>query len=116
MRRIGLAVVLNSMSCRMRFCLALLLAIAAAGPPTVAQQATRISKIGFLATTTEPIAAFREGLRELAYIERKTVLLEVSNAGRHDSLRNKWFRNASNSLRDSVCFRDFVECTARGDF
>jgi len=77
MRLIGLAVVLNSMSCRIRFCLALLLAIAAVGPPTDAQQATRISKIGFLATTTEPIAAFREGLRELGYIERKTVLLEV---------------------------------------
>jgi len=77
MRLIGLAAVFNSMSCRIRFCLALLLAIAAAGPPTDAQQATRISKIGFLATTTEPIAAFREGLRELGYIERKTVLLEV---------------------------------------
>ena len=70
------------MSSRTLFGLVLLLAIAAAGPPSDAQQATRLPKIGFLAATTQVtgafgVAAFREGLRELGYIERKTVLLEV---------------------------------------
>ena len=70
------------MSSRTLFGLALLLTIATAGPPSDAQQATGIPKIGLLATTTQGslahlIAAFREGLRELGYIERKTVLLEV---------------------------------------
>src|SRR5215471_7140521 len=72
LRRIGLAVVLNSRSCRMRFCLTLLLAIAAASPPIDAQQASRIPKIGFLGTSAQAvapnIAAFRLGLRELGYI------------------------------------------------
>jgi putative tryptophan/tyrosine transport system substrate-binding protein len=82
MRRIGLAVVLNSRSCRMRFCLALLLAIAAPGPPSDAQQATRIPKIGFLTATNQVtlapnIAAFRQGLREVGYVEGKTILVEV---------------------------------------
>jgi hypothetical protein len=69
------------MSCRTLFGLVLLLAIAAASPPTDAQQASRIPKIGFLATAGQllapNIAAFRLGLRELGYIEGKTVLLEV---------------------------------------
>jgi putative ABC transport system substrate-binding protein len=47
-----------------------------------AQQTTRVPKIGFLATTTQvsvahAIAAFRQELRELAYVEGKTVLLEL---------------------------------------
>jgi len=46
-----------------------------------AQQTTRVPKIGFLATTTQVsvapvIAAFRQGLAELGYVEGKTVLLE----------------------------------------
>jgi len=69
----------------MRFCLTLLLAIAAASPPTDAQQPSRIPKIGFLATAGQllapNIAAFRLGLRELGYIEGKTVLLEVRLSG-----------------------------------
>jgi putative tryptophan/tyrosine transport system substrate-binding protein len=70
------------MSSRTLVGLVLLLAITAAGAPSDAQQATRLPKIGFLATGTQVtiahlIAALREGLRELGYIERKTVLLEV---------------------------------------
>ena len=70
------------MSFRMLFGLVLLLAVAAVGPSSDAQPATRIPRIGFLATTTQVtmahlIAAFREGLRELGYVEGKTVLLEV---------------------------------------
>jgi putative tryptophan/tyrosine transport system substrate-binding protein len=66
----------------MRFCLALLLAIAAPGPPSDAQQATRIPKIGFLTATNQVtlapnIAAFRQGLREVGYVEGKTILVEV---------------------------------------
>ena len=91
MRLIGLAVVLNSRSCRMRFCLTLLLAIAAASPPIDAQQASGIPKIGFLGTSAQVlapnIAAFRLGRRELGYIEGKTVLLEVRlPEGEHERL------------------------------
>ena len=62
--------------------LVFLLAIATTGPPIDAQQATRIPKIGLLATATQlsvahDIAAFRQGLRELGYVEGKTVLLEL---------------------------------------
>jgi len=70
------------LSSRTLFGLVLLLAIAAASPPIDAQQASRLPKIGFLGTTNQVtvapnIAAFRLGLRELGYIEGKTVLLEV---------------------------------------
>ena len=46
------------------------------------QQGARVSKIGFLATSTQVsiahlIAAFRQELRELGYIEGKTVLFEL---------------------------------------
>ena len=63
----------------------LLLAVAGACFPAAAQQAPRVPKIGFLATTTQAqvphlTGAFREGLRELGYIERKTVLLEARYA------------------------------------
>jgi hypothetical protein len=51
MRRIWLAVVLNSQSCRMRFCLTLLLAIAAASPPIDAQQARQL--VMFLLDSSE---------------------------------------------------------------
>ena len=62
--------------------LVFLLTIASVCPPIDAQQATRIPKIGFLAATTQvaiapAIAPFRQGLRELGYVEGKTILLEV---------------------------------------
>ena len=60
----------------------LLLAVAAAGSPVDAQQAPKIAKIGFLSATTPAavapaIAAFRQALRELGYVEGKTLVLEV---------------------------------------
>jgi putative ABC transport system substrate-binding protein len=63
-------------------CLAFLLAIASACPPIDAQSANRIPRIGFLGTTTQVtippfVGAFRQGLRELGYVEGKTVLLEI---------------------------------------
>jgi putative tryptophan/tyrosine transport system substrate-binding protein len=91
------------MSSRTLFGVVLLLAIAAAGPPSDAQQATRIPKIGFITSTTQVsiahlIAAFREGLRELGYIERKTILLEVRLAeGAAERLPNShgsWLRSS----------------------
>ena len=70
------------MNSRTLFGLVLLLAIAAVGPPIDAQPAARIPKIAFLGGTTQVeithlIAAFKQGLRELGYVEGKTVLLEV---------------------------------------
>src|SRR5262245_62507770 len=69
------------MSSRTLFGLVLLLATAAVGPPSDAQPATRIPKIGFLASDNQAqaylIAAFSQGLRELGYVEGKTVLLEI---------------------------------------
>ncbi|PYN91488.1 MAG: hypothetical protein DMD91_34120, partial [Candidatus Rokuibacteriota bacterium] len=61
---------------------ALLLAVAAAGPPADAQQAPKIATIGFLSPSTPAAAAhlieaFRQGLRELGYVEGKTVVLEL---------------------------------------
>ena len=70
------------MSSRTLFGLVLLLTIVTAGPPSNAQQATRIPTVGWLGTTTQAaivpfITAFRQGLRELGYVEGKTVFLEV---------------------------------------
>jgi len=70
------------MSSRTLVGLVLLLAIATAGPPIDAQQPTRVPKIGFLFTgdqvrTAPQIAAFRQELRELGYVEGKTVRLEL---------------------------------------
>jgi len=70
------------MNSRTLFGLVLLLAIAAVGPPIDAQPSARIPKIAFLGGTTQVeithlIAAFKQGLRELGYVEGKTVLLEV---------------------------------------
>jgi len=62
--------------------LVLLLAIAAAGLPIDAQPATRTPKVAFLGTRNlvvapHYLAAFRQGLREVGYVEGTTVLLEV---------------------------------------
>ena len=59
-----------------------ILAVAGACFPAAAQQAPRVPKIGFLATTTEVtiaplIAAFKQGLRELEHVEGKTVVFEI---------------------------------------
>jgi putative ABC transport system substrate-binding protein len=70
------------MSSRGRVIAALLFAVAAAGPPVDAQQAPKIARIGYLSGATSAavshyVEAFRQGLRELGYVEGKTVVLEV---------------------------------------
>ncbi len=69
------------MSSRTLFGLVLLLAIAAVAPSIDAQHASRIPTVGFLATNQVAIApliaAFRQGLREVGYVEGETVLVEV---------------------------------------
>jgi len=70
------------MSSQTRVTVALLLAVAAAGPPVDAQQAPKIAKIGVLllatpAGTAHLLEAFRQGLRGLGYVEGKTFVLEV---------------------------------------
>jgi ABC-type uncharacterized transport system substrate-binding protein len=64
------------------------LAIAAIWASTDAQQAPKIAKIGFLTGNTQdgsavPIAAFRQGMRELGYVEGKTFVLEARFADGH---------------------------------
>jgi len=61
---------------------ALLLAVAAAGPPADAQQAPKTAKIGILSATTPAalaptVEAFKGGLRELGWVEGKSFVLEV---------------------------------------
>jgi len=73
------------MSSRTRFFVAVLLAVAAVGPPVDAQQAPRIARIGYLSPATPALAArlinaFKQGLRELGYVEGKTFVLEVRYA------------------------------------
>jgi len=62
----------------------LLLAVAAAGAPVGTQPATQIPKIGSLAPGTQVsfvplIAAIRQGLQELGYVEGKSVLLRSAS-------------------------------------
>jgi putative ABC transport system substrate-binding protein len=70
------------MSSRTLIGLIFLLAIASAGTPIDAQPAARIPKVAFLGATTQvtiapEIAALRQGLRELGYVDGKTMLLEL---------------------------------------
>ena len=61
---------------------ALLLAVATVGPPADAQQASKTAKIGILSATTPAalapsVEAFKQGLRELGWVEEKSFVLEV---------------------------------------
>ena len=64
----------------MRFFLTLLI-VFALFTPGEAQQAKKIPRIGFLSAAprsalSERIEAFRQGLRELGYVEGKTIVIE----------------------------------------
>src|SRR5215470_2286492 len=53
-----------------------------------AQPAGKMYRVGWLATFSEPRTTFREAMRELGYIERKTVAFEVRKSeSRFDQLR-----------------------------
>ena len=60
--------------------------------PTVAQQAGKVYRIGFLTSGSAPpfksrLAAFRQGLQELGYLEGKNLLIEERYAaGRRERL------------------------------
>jgi putative tryptophan/tyrosine transport system substrate-binding protein len=68
-----------------------LLALGAAQFAAQAQQAARIPRIGYLAgslaTGLRPTEAFRQGLRDLGYVEGRSVVIEIRDAdGRLDRL------------------------------
>src|SRR6266478_2076233 len=59
--------------------------------PVQAQQAVKLPRIGFLTggfPTVVNVEAFRQGLRELGYVEGKNIIIESRFAeGREDRLR-----------------------------
>src|SRR6266567_1774931 len=60
----------------------LLLGVVAAGFPVDAQQTPKIPRIGYLAAGTraslgDTTDSFRQGLRELGYVEGKTIVLDI---------------------------------------
>ena len=62
-------------------CVALCALLLALGIPTEAQQPTKIPRIGYLggaSLSAIPVRseAFRQGLRELGYVEGKNILIE----------------------------------------
>jgi putative ABC transport system substrate-binding protein len=70
------------MRSRTAFITALVLAAVAAGLPVGAQQASKIPRIGYLSGATPAagghlVEAFKQGLRELGYVEGKTFVLEA---------------------------------------
>ncbi len=72
--------------------IALILAFAIGGAVAQAQQPTKIPRIGFLAGVALPALssrteAFRQGLRELGYVEGKNIIIEWRSAeGKIDRL------------------------------
>ncbi len=72
------------------FTLTLALALLAAPLPVEAQQAAKIPRVGFLGATSgsDPrVEAFRQGLRDLGYVEGKNLIIEYRWAeGRYDRL------------------------------
>ncbi len=68
------------------------LALLAAAQPATAQQAGKVYRIGFLTSGSAPpfksrLAAFRQGLQELGYLEGKNLLIEERYAaGRRERL------------------------------
>jgi len=64
------------------FLVALLLVVTSSGSLAMAQQASKIARIGILSATTPAalgpsVEAFKEGMRDLGYVEGKSFVLEV---------------------------------------
>src|SRR5262245_38626073 len=72
----------HSVSSRALIIAALLLAMATAGPPADARQTPRLARIGLLLQATPTATAhlseaFRQGVRDLGYVEAKSFVLEL---------------------------------------
>ena len=68
-----------------RFAVFGLTVLIAAALPTLAQASDKRPRIGFLSLTTEPmpqLGAFREGLRDLGYVEGRNLIIEYRSAER----------------------------------
>jgi len=67
-------------------CIALCALLLALGLPAEAQQAKKVPRIGYISTSGDPsipgpqVEAFRQGLRDLGYIEGKNILVEYRYA------------------------------------
>ena len=74
--------------------LVIFVTLAACGPVAMAQQPTKIPRIGFLIATSPStipgrIEAFRQGLRELGYVEGKNIVIEYRYAeGKLDRVKD----------------------------
>jgi putative tryptophan/tyrosine transport system substrate-binding protein len=78
-------------------CFALMVLLLALGVPAAAQQAKNVPKIGYLSRDFHPadsrapaprnLEAFRQGLRDLGYVEGKNITIEYRYAdGRNERL------------------------------
>ena len=66
-----------------RFAVFGLTVLIAAALPTLAQASDKRPRIGFLSLTTEPmpqLGAFREGLRDLGYVEGRNLVINLKTA------------------------------------
>src|SRR2546427_2757495 len=71
------------------FCLSLIIAVVFAGDVTQAQQPAKVPPIGYLGSfiASSRHEAFRQGLRELGYVEGKNIVVEWRDAeGKLDRL------------------------------
>ena len=92
MFKIGQSIVNQQKMNRSVFCLAHCLLLVGLSFPAIAQQPTKIVRIGYLganppSATPDRIEAFRLGLRDLGYVEGKNIFIEYRNAeGKLDRL------------------------------
>lgn len=95
------------------FYLALCAMLLALCPVARAQQTKKMARIGYLrwlSGTSPTLPAFKEGLRELGWVEGKEIEIDYRYAGNDDKLselRPNWFalKWTSSSLRVVTCLR-----------